>query len=413
VGDQLLSLPVIIIAVVVFSVATTAALHRWGRGRLALSGVEYLLVGVIAGPFVSGLLSDEVMSQLDPVVSVILGLAGFSLGLHLRTHLRGFGALQVGVLVAVVTAAIVGAAVYGVLSTEYTPDELYDNRLWIALALGAAAPAVSAMAIDLVVARTASAGSVTQLVRGLAASGNFVAVVIAGASLATRRASLESTRLGVTEPQWLAAILLLGIACGLLFRIFLGRATRDDDRTFLASCGVIILTSGLAAALGISPLFTCAAAGATVSLTTRDRGALEQVMERLERPALAMLSIFAGAMWRPIFGLVWVLPAGYFVVRLVAVRVAARVGLLTRPGLAPVVSVGSALLAQGSVAAAIAINHAQIYPEEGPLVLATILTPMVLVDVIAPGRLRRFFSNAGESGRSRLRATAPAPVTPT
>jgi hypothetical protein len=404
VSDHRLSLPIIIVAVVVFSVATTAALHRWGRGRLALSGVEYLLVGAIAGPFVAGLLDDVIMSQLDAVVSVILGLAGFSLGLHLRTHLRGFGALQVGVIVAIITAGLVGAAVYGLLSTEYAPDALYDHRMWIALALGAAAPAVSAMAIDLVVARTASAGSVTEMVRGLAASGNFVAVVIAGATLATRRASLESARLGVTEPQWLAAILLLGIICGLLFRIFLGRSTAsDDDRLFLASCGVIILTSGLAAALGISPLFTCAAAGATVSLTSRHSGALEQVMERLERPALAMLSIFAGAMWRPIYGIVWVLPLAYVVVRLIAVRIAARAGLFTRPSLAPVVSVGSALLAQGSVAAAIAINHAQIYPDEGPLVLATILTPMVLIDAIAPGRLRRFFSNAGESGRSRLR----------
>ncbi|HSD88814.1 MAG TPA: cation:proton antiporter [Kofleriaceae bacterium] len=414
-SDHRLSLPIIIVAVVVFSVATTAALHRWGRGRLALSGVEYLLVGAIAGPFVTGLLDDVVMSQLDAVVSVILGLAGFSLGLHLRTHLRGFGALQVGVIVAVITAGLVGGSVYGLLSTVYAPDALYEHRLWIALALGAAAPAVSAMAIDLVVARTAAAGSVTEMVRGLAASGNFVAVVIAGAAIATRRASLESSRLGVTEPQWLAAILLLGIICGLLFRIFLGRSTADDDRTFLASCGVIILTSGLAAALGISPLFTCAAAGATVSLTSRQTGTLEQVMERLERPALAMLSIFAGAMWRPIDGLVWVLPLAYVVVRLVAVRIAARLGLMSRPSLAPVVSVGSALLAQGSVAAAIAINHAQIYPDEGPLVLATILTPMVLIDAIAPGRLRRFFSNAGESGRSRLRpaegvAIAEAPA---
>ncbi len=409
-SEQLLSLPLIIVAVVVFSVATTAALHRWGRGRLAMSGVEYLLVGVIAGPFVSGLLSDDVLAQLDPIVSVILGLAGFSLGLHLRSHIRGFGALQVGLVVAVVTAAIVGAAVYGLLSTEYAPDELYENRLWIALALGSAAPAVSAMAIDLVVARTESAGSVTELVRGLAASGNFVAVVIAGASLATRRAAVESARIGVTETQWLAATLLLGIACGLLFRIFLGRSTRDDDRMFLASCGVIILTSGLAAALGISPLFTCAAAGATVSFTSRERGALEHVMERLERPALAMLSLFAGAMWSPIYGIVWALPVAYVVARLVAVRVAARFGLFTRPRLAPVVSIGSALLAQGSVAAAIAINHAQIYPQEGALVLATILTPMVLVDVIAPGRLRRFFSTAGESGRSRLRSSGPAPV---
>ncbi len=72
------------------------------------------------------------------------------------------------------------------------------------------------------------------------------------------------------------------------------------------------------------------------------------------------------------------------------------------------VSVGSALLAQGGLAAAIAINHAPVYPDEGAIVLTTILVPMVLVDVIAPSRLRRFFSNAGESGRSRLRAVPEA-----
>jgi hypothetical protein len=408
VNDHALPLPVIIVAVVVFSFATTAALHRWGRGRLALSGVEYLLVGVVAGPFVIGLLDEAVMARLDPIVSVILGLAGFSLGLHLRTHVRGLGALQVGLVMALVTAGGVGAAVYGLLSTDYAPDALYEQRLWIALSLGAAAPAGSAMAIDLVAARTASAGSVTEMVRGLAATGNFVAVVIAGASLAARRSQLEANRLGLTEPEWLGAILALGIACGLLFRIFLGRATADQDRTFLASCGVIILTSGLAAALGISPLFTCAAAGATVSFTLPRGGELEQVLGRLERPALAMLSIFAGAMWRPIEELVWLLPLAYLVARLIAIRIAARVGLVTRPALAPVVSVGSALLAQGSVAAAIAINHAQIYPEEAGVVLATILTPMVLVDAIAPGRLRRFFSNAGESGRDLLRPAAEA-----
>ena len=73
-SHELLSLPVIIVAIDVFSVATTAALHRWGRGRLALSGVEYLLVGALAGPFVLGLLDEEVMTELDPIVSVILGV---------------------------------------------------------------------------------------------------------------------------------------------------------------------------------------------------------------------------------------------------------------------------------------------------------------------------------------------------
>jgi hypothetical protein len=400
-GDHLLPIPAIVVVVVAFSVITTAALHRYGRGRLALSGVEYLLVGVLAGPFVVGLLDREVMQLLDPIVSVILGLAGFSLGLHLRTRLRVRGALRAGLIAALLTAAAVAGAVYGLLSTIYAPDALYQERLWLALGIGAAAPAVSTMAIDLVAARRAAAGPVTELVRGMAASGNLVAVAIAGAALAARRASLESNRLGLTQTEWLLATLLIGVACGLLFRIFLARTSTNDDRTFLASSGVIIFTSGIASAVGVSPLFTCMIAGATVSLASPRAGELEQAMERLERPALAMLSIFAGAMWRPVEDIVWVLPAAYLATRLVAGRIAVRVGLLTRPGLATVVGIGSGLLAQGSVAAAIAVNHAQIYPAEAGVVLVAVLTPMVLFDALAPARLRRFFSDAGESGRPK------------
>jgi hypothetical protein len=33
------------------------------------------------------------------------------------------------------------------------------------------------------------------------------------------------------------------------------------------------------------------------------------------------------------------------------------------------------------------------------VVLVAVLTPMVLFDALAPARLRRFFSDAGESGR--------------
>lgn len=395
----MLPLPITIVAVVVFSVVTTAALERWGRGRLALSGVEYLVVGALAGPFVGGLLDVQVMARLDPIVSVVLGLAGFSLGVQLRTHVRRLDVLQVGILAALLTAGAVAAAVYGLLSTAYAPPALFRERVWLALELGAAAPAASAMAIDLVVAKTASAGPVTELVRGLGASGNFVAVAIAGSALAARRAGIEAHRLAMPEPSWVAVTLALGVACGLLFRIFLGRSTTDEDRTFLATSGVIILTSGLAAAVGISPLCTCALAGLTVSVTSPVAAQLGHVMDRLERPTMAMLCIFAGALWRPVDGVLWLLPPAYLAARLLASRASARVSLMTRPGLAPVVNVGSAVLAQGGVAAAIAINHAQVYPAEAGVVLATVLMPMVAIDALAPARLRRFLSNAGESGR--------------
>ena len=204
----------------------------------------------------------------------------------------------------------------------------------------------------------------------------------------------------MTPAEWLVAVLSLGLVLGLLFRIFIGpKPDADDDRTFLALVGTITFTSGIAAAVGVSPLLTCAVAGATVSLVSKSAPRLEHNLERLERPALAVLMIFAGAMWLPLDTILWVLPAAYLVIRLLSLAVATRIGLASQSELPPIVGMGQAMITQGGVAAAIAVDYALVYPTEGVVMLATVLTPLVVCDYLGTTRLNRYFANAGESGR--------------
>jgi hypothetical protein len=61
--------------------------------------------------------------------------------------------------------------------------------------------------------------------------------------------------------------------------------------------------------------------------------------------------------------------------------------------------------AQGGLAAAIALDFALVYPVEGVVVLAAVLTPLVVFDFFGTGRVARYLADAGEAGRRRF---APA-----
>ena len=118
-------------------------------------------------------------------------------------------------------------------------------------------------------------------------------------------------------------------------------------------------------------------------------------MSKLERPAVITVLIFAGAMWAPPGGLVWLLPIAYASLRMLALRsgtvVARVVGDLPRAR-----RLGDALLHQGALSVAIAANFAQVFPEQASMALTTVLGGLILSDLLAYGGVRRVLADAGE-----------------
>jgi hypothetical protein len=416
-GDVRLPLTITLVLVALFSVVVGRILHRYTADRWPLSGVEYLVVGVLAGPYGLALLDDHVIDAFQPMISLTLGVVGFSLGLALRMRVRRVGALAAGFVSAIMTIVLI-ALVSDVLMRA---RPLIGGRdpFWVALSLGSAAAAVSMQVVDGSAKAFGARGFATDVVRSYALAGSITAVCISGTGLALGRAYDASNRFTLSEAQWLLASAGLGVACGLLFVFFMGRRRDEaDDRLFLATVGILTFTSGLAAAAGMSPLLLCMVAGLIVSLASKDAQSLHDKLERLERPAIVALMVLAGAMWRPVSGLGWLLPVGYVAARLVALRLTATVSAGAFPHLPPVHRLGTALLAQGSVAVALAVNHAQVDPLDGPPVLTTVLLAALIFDPLAPALLRRFLVDAGDVDRvdeappplSEPAPSAPAPT---
>lgn len=375
--------------VVAFSFAVSRLLGRYAP-RSVYAGAPYLVVGVLVGPRATALVSDQDLQVLQPFVSLTLGVLGFVLGLPLARQLKSIPVLEAGLIAMVLTMSVVAAGSLGVLELAE-----FQHGALAALTLGAAAAATSLPTLRSAAQRFGASGLVTNLVQSFALVGNVGAVLLAGMTLAWAGSTESAARLGLGEAEWLVASVALGVACGLLFHFFV-RAEASEERVFLATVGIIVFASGMASGIGISPLVLNALAGVTVALAAGRERDLAKSLERLERPAVIVLMIFAGAMARPDALPTVIAPVAFFAVRYVTLRFASGVAVRTISRVEVIPRLGDGLLPLGGIAVAIAVNYAQVDLTYGQLVLAAVLGASLLTELLAQSVLRRLWIDAGE-----------------
>lgn len=407
----------ILVALIVFAFLVSRLLHRYAERVALVSGIEYAVVGVLIGPLMPwGLINEDTLRSLDLLISLLLGLLGFMVGMHARDALKRFEHFLAGSLAAVVVALIVGVTVLGMvqwLEPAYLEDpvpmieipvwtdgtRLYqlwaaDDALWLALTLGAAAAIASSTAIEATAERWQAEGTPVVLLRDMASAGQVIAIMLFGIALAGDRAIDAADNYGLSLVEWSGLIGAAGAMTGLLFTIFIGGA-EDDLRLYLVTIGVVIFAAGIGAALGVSPLFVNLMAGLIVAATSAHGDRVRDNLDRLRRPVSILLMVFAGIAWRPVIGWMWLIPAAYLLTRVGARLLASRWAVSTFVHGVEFRRVGGGLIGQGSLAAAIALSYAQGHPGPGRLVLSAVLVPMLITDLFAVRTLRRVLANAG------------------
>jgi len=414
-----MSTTIIFVGVLVFGFLLARIFARFTANRVGLTGIEFLLMGVLLGPVtVPRVLTPDVLAALDLFVSMLLGLIGFIAGLQLKRAFRDFELGMAGVvssgLVIVAVAAGAAAAVQAahpellgaqeaLIDIPLAADDtrllrlwLPPETLWVGLGVAAAAGVSSATMIARVAVASGASGKRADALASLAVAGHAAAVLALGVAMAGSRASASTSELGLSLTEWAAIVVGFGAVAGLLFSVYLGRE-RDTMRMTVAAVGAVTFSAGAGAALRVSPLFVNMAAGAMVALTSAHSDKLETALEPLEYPASVLILLFAGAYWSPVEGMLWLLPLGYVLIRWVALRVATRMAMSTfvaDPTLHR--GMGRGLSGHGVLAVAIALGFAQYFPQYADVVLTTVLGGMVLTDLFAARGLRRFFADAGD-----------------
>ncbi len=373
----------LILAVAVAYLAAHVAFDWLARRFLIISGAEYLLLGILLGPQVANVLSVDVMGGFSPLVTLSLGWVGAIVGtqFHIPSLVRVRAlSYRVAFGEATLTLIFVGLVELAVMQWWLRMGEL--EALPPALALGAIA-AVSAPAGIGIVAR--HLGRRSALLRQLeitTAIDALVAIVTIGLLLAIRHPGDMAVSRPITPTEWIVISLGIGIIGGAMFELFLGRE-RDEDRLFISLAGAIILTSGAAAFLHLSPIFTAMVMSATLVNLSSNREEIVRTLHASERPFYFVLLIFAGASWEPSLR-AWVIPVVlYLLARAVAkaggARLAARAtGTLMTLG----PHWGRALLGQGPLALALGLEYVRMpNPPVPNVVFTAAIAAVLLLDI--------------------------------
>lgn len=411
-----MSTTVVLVVFIVFAFAVTRGLGRFTRRSTITAGSAYLVVGAALGPAVSDIFLDaETMESLQQVISLLLGVLGFMIGLRTRETLRDFEASLAGAGAAVVVLVLVSLSCLAALSWAVPPiedaepllhipllvrdDQIYSiwitpQAAWTSLTLGAAACVSSSSVIEMVCKRHGATGAIPRRLQDLATSAQAVAILGFAAALAGEKAAFQADKLGLNLIDWVLLTGLAGIVTGVLFTIF---SSADDDpiRVFVASIGVIIFATGIGSALGISSLFVNFAAGVTVAATSPDAKRLRKTLRPLHQPVAVLILVLAGATWAPVQGWAWIVVLTYVVVRVLARAIGTRVGVATFIPQSGLRRSASALLPQGALAAGIVLSSAHFQPEYNAVLTSAVLLPMLVLDLLGARVVRATLANAG------------------
>ena len=374
--------PFVLILIVAGAYLAAHWAFEWlGARYLLVSGAEYLVLGILVGPQVSGVLQVSALDGFAPFMILAIGWIGAAAGsqFYIPRMVRSYGPIY---RVALVEASLtlVAAAVFltGVLAWLYQLP--LADTVAPAAALGAIATVSSPAGVAMLRRRLVRRGLVIRQIEVATAIDAFVAIVAFSLLVCIEHGAPATGHRAPTPTEWAVISVAIGCIGGSLFHLFVGNE-RAIDRLFISIAGAVILVSGAAAYLRMSPLLPTMLLGAMLANTRRNRVEIRQALTRVERPLYFVLLVFAGAAWDPGTIAWWIVPALVFVIvravaKLGAARLAARFNGLTE-------SLGQrwgrALLGQGGLAIAIALNY-QLF--HGTMLLADVVFTAAIVSVV-------------------------------
>jgi Kef-type K+ transport system membrane component KefB len=365
----------------------------------------YLLVGVLIGPSALDLISHENITTLGFLSDVALGLILFNIGsiFEASNFIRvGPGVVRITLWEATLAFALVCLVLLA--SGMSAP---------VALLLGVVAMETAPATTLMVLNEYDAKGPMTDRLLALVALNNMYVLVMFG--LVTAGLSLvESAGEG-----WLFAgyramhglmwttlgSVALGALIGLLMDLWASRA-RESGEAMILSIGAVLIAVGASRWLGLSPLISTLALGATVANASRQGDRLLHALGRADPPLYAAFFVLAGAELVPGSVLsLGVIGIGYTLARTVGKIVGARIGLRGQDVPDAVrTQIGYCLVSSSSLAVGLTIQIRTAFPAYAATVTGIVLAAVVIFEVVGPLLTRRALIVTGEA------QTIPSPL---
>ena len=358
--------------------------------RLHLPNVTaYIIVGVLLGPACLNAVPEPIIKGTEFVSDISLAFIAFGVGEFFKVSaLKRCGAAAAGVTF--IEILVVAAAMFSVMYFLLGMD--FSFSIVLASLAGATAPASTMMTIRQTRARGAFVDMLLQVMAFDNVIGLIAYSVAISVALAASAAGFDSGAVIVPVLKNLGAV-ILGAACGVLLKLFLGTKRSTDNRLIIA-VGVLFAFCGICALLDVSPLLGCMAIG-TVYVNMTGDGKLFLQLAYFSPPLLLIYFVRSGLNFNfdaltsgGTFGGTPLIIIGlvYFAVRLITKYGGAFVGsAVFRRG--PVIRkyLGLALIPQAGVAIGLAgLGARSLGGELGSALETVVIFACILYEFVGP-----------------------------
>ena len=353
----------------------------------------YLVAGLLIGPAVLGLLSEDFLDGISLISDVALGFIAFSIGNEFKlSYFKRVGAAPI-VIACMESLFAVLFVVCGLL--------ISGQSLPFSLVLGAIAAATAPAATIMVIKQYRAKGPVTESLLSVVAIDDATALILFSLAVAVAQAVTNSgASLGASllaPVKEIGGALVVGAVLGFVFLLPLRFFKKQGNRLSLI-VGFIFAGLGIAEWLGLSDLLLCMAMGAVIANFSPDVNKLMDICDSVTPPIFMLFFVASGADLK-----LSVLPTvGIIGVIYILLRVA---GKIFGAGLGAAVCkchrtvrkyLGPCLLPQAGVAIGLSLAAGEVVPEFAPQIRAVILCGTLIYELVGPAITKLSLKKAGE-----------------
>jgi Trk K+ transport system NAD-binding subunit/Kef-type K+ transport system membrane component KefB len=387
------------------------------RGGLPLiSG--YLLLGLAAGPFILGLLSTQLASDLRFVDEISLGFIAFAAGSELqlasiRRNVRSIAWMTTGlVLVTLVMVCGVFLALSGLV--PIVRDMPLAHRFGVSLLAGAIMVARSPSSAIALVHELRAKGPLTQTVLGVTMIKDVLVILLFAIASAIAGALIGGEAL---DPGFLGLLILeLALALGLgalvsgILALILAHGRRDTVKAalilvagYLVFRGTGILRHGSSDWFGhellLEPLLVCMVAGFLVANFSSYRAEFGHLLHWTGPPIyVAFFTLTGASLQIDVLRQAWLIATLIFLTRLIAIILGSLLGGWAAGDPAHIRRVAWATyITQAGVGLGLAKEVAVEFPDWGPVFATVMISVIVLNQIVGPPLFKWAIHGAGES----------------
>jgi Kef-type K+ transport system membrane component KefB len=360
------------------------------------SVTAFLLVGILIGPQLLNLVTEEIFASSEFFSNLVLGLIAFSLGENFRIDKLRQGMRQVmwiSLSAALAAWVLVSAALVVYFISIKMP-------IYPAIVLGAAASATAPAATVLVIREYRAGGILTELLLKVVAIDDAWCLIFAAMAIAVgnaMRADVFQISIVFAGLGEIFGALVLGGFLG-YFSSRLSKYVRTREELLVYTLGLLFLNVGLSIALEVSVLLSAMMMGLVMVNIARENYKFFEVLRSIDTPLYLTFFIISGThldfaiLYK--MGLAGIL---YVVFRTIGKVYGAKLGARVSGAPKSVEDwLGLSLAPQAGVALGIGLVAKVTFPDFGDYIFTIIAATSVIFELIGPLLTKYSLKKAGE-----------------